>query len=394
MVPQRLRAPWRSWSGLGLVLLCCVPPAFGAGAETEHCARTLPEEQQLMCLAALRERAEHTLSERLLQTRQNLQILNPPAALALDDSERAWQAMRDTDCALARSLGGTDLKPGAAEVAQARCLAEHALARSAYVDVSVRRVVASALAAARTRSLRAESATAAGAGGLPPRSGECRFESSISTAPPHKVVALTFDDGPEEGETEYILDVLARHRIRAAFFLIGEKAQQHPDLVARLAGAGHLVIGNHSWSHPNFHDISPELQKIEVDRADTVLHGQLSPRLFRYPYGNASCETNDYLHAQGYRIVGWHIDSCDWAFDQTGAVNEADARICEVRPENHHDFVAHVVASLVERRGGIVLLHEIHPHTLHRLETIVEQLESLGFAFASIDDPAFEASLR
>lgn len=239
---------------------------------------------------------------------------------------------------------------------------------------------------------REEQAAAVASGA--PKAQECRYESAIGTPPPARTVALTFDDGPEEGETEYVLDVLARHHVRAAFFLIGDKARQHPDLVERLVKAGHLVIGNHSWTHPNFHDIAPELQLEEVDKGDALLREELHPKLFRYPYGNASCVANDHLHAQGYRIVGWHVDSCDWAFDQTGSVNRTDAHLCEVRAENVHDYVGHVVSQVVERKGGIVLMHEIHRHTLHKLDEVIGRLESLGFAFGSIDEPAFEASLR
>ncbi len=144
----------------------------------------------------------------------------------------------------------------------------------------------------------------------------CRFESDIATLPPEGVVALTFDDGPEPGHTEAILAVLARHQVPATFFLIAEKAKAHPELVAQMRALPGSVIGNHSWSHPNFHDIPAEEQAKEVDSADALLHADLGATpLFRYPYGNSSCETNERVHAKGYRIVGWHVDSCDWAFD-------------------------------------------------------------------------------
>jgi len=227
----------------------------------------------------------------------------------------------------------------------------------------------------------------------------CRYESDISTHPPLHRVALSFDDGPEPGQTEHILAVLARYRIPGAFFMVGEKMQRHPELVAQVRAAGLHQIGNHSWDHPNFHDIDPARQQEEIARVAPLLDaavpgGATGTRLFRYPYGNASCEANDYAHAQGYRIVGWHVDSCDWAFEKTGAVDFREATSCGVLSQYHHDFVGHVLASVRARRGGIVLLHEIHPNTIRHLEEIILALRADGFTFGSLTDEAFASSLR
>ena len=222
----------------------------------------------------------------------------------------------------------------------------------------------------------------------------CRYESEISTAPPKKQIALTFDDGPEPGETELILDTLKRHNISAAFFMIGRKAKRYPDLVEKVHAAGHLVIGNHSWEHPNFHDISTAEQTTEVLRNEALLSSYLQPKLFRYPYGNSTCETNELVRSRGYRIVGWHIDSCDWAFEKTGAVDVKEAISCGVLPQYHDDYVGHVISAVRARNGGIVLMHEIHPNTLKKLDEIITQLEVDGFVFGTILDADFQTSLR
>ena len=222
----------------------------------------------------------------------------------------------------------------------------------------------------------------------------CRYESDISTAPPAKRVVLTFDDGPEPGQTELILDTLKKYDIRAAFFMIGTKMELHPDLVSKVQTAGHQVIGNHSWSHPNFHDISPVEQIEEVVKAEDAIKGSPGSKLFRYPYGNASCETNDYLHAHGYRIVGWHVDSCDWAYDKDSEVDVKEALSCEVLPQYRKDFVGHVVSAVRAHNGGIVLMHEIHPNTLKKLDEIIASILADGFVFGAIDDLDFQSSLR
>ena len=224
---------------------------------------------------------------------------------------------------------------------------------------------------------------------------QCKYESDISTPPPSRRVALTFDDGPEPGQTEIILDVLARHQIRATFFMIGHKVQQHPELVERVRAAGHLVIANHSWDHPNFHDVSIEAQAQEVIKAEAVLAPDLQQvRLFRYPYGNSSCETNALLRERGYRIVGWHVDSCDWAFDRTGTVDSKEAATCGVLAQFHGNYAAHVLSAIRAHNGGIVLMHEIHPGTVRQLDAIVTSIEADGFSFGSVDEAVFSSSLR
>jgi peptidoglycan/xylan/chitin deacetylase (PgdA/CDA1 family) len=223
----------------------------------------------------------------------------------------------------------------------------------------------------------------------------CRFESDIVTLPPEGVVALTFDDGPEPGHTEAILAVLARHHVPATFFLIAEKAKAHPDLVAMTRALPGAVIGNHSWSHPNFHDIPEQAQAKEVDDADTLLRRDLGATpLFRYPYGNSTCETNARVRTLGYRIVGWHVDSCDWGYDGPTGLTPAEALSCGVLAPYRHDFVGHVVASVRAHRGGIVLMHETQHISVDNLEALITTLEGEDFRFSTPVAPEFTASLR
>lgn len=222
----------------------------------------------------------------------------------------------------------------------------------------------------------------------------CRFESDITTPPPAGLVGLSFDDGPEPGATEAILALLDKHQVPATFFLIGAKAERHPELAARIQAHPLALVGNHSWSHPNFHDIPAARQAGELSRSDAALAALEAPKLFRYPYGNASCESNAQLQQLGYRIVGWHVDSCDWAFDKTGSIDAHEAKICGVDKADREHFVDHVVSAVKARKGGIVLMHEIHPHTLAQLDTLITRLRAEGFAFAPLTHPGFQPSLR
>lgn len=157
---------------------------------------------------------------------------------------------------------------------------------------------------------------------------------SVRTEAP--CLALTFDDGPDPESTPQVLEALARHGMRATFFLVGERARRHPDLVARIAAAGH-EIGNHSWDHPSLPTLPDAALAEQIDRTRAVLapHGQ---KLLRPPYGDQSLRSHLAARRRGYRVVIWSIVGRDWL--DSPAEEIADRIIAEAAP------------------GGIVLLHD------------------------------------
>lgn len=222
----------------------------------------------------------------------------------------------------------------------------------------------------------------------------CKYVSDISTAPPAKRIALTFDDGPDAEGTPYVLAVLQKYKIRATFFMKGESATEHPDLARRVAAAGNLLIGNHSWDHPSFHKISVAAQATQLKNTRATLAAYQTQKFFRYPYGNATCETNKLAKDIGYKIVGWHIDSCDWAFNETGAVTAKQAELCEVQTANRKNFRGHVLERAKKRNGGIILMHETQPNTIRQLDKLIEELLHAGFTFGTLSEAGFQPSLR
>jgi peptidoglycan/xylan/chitin deacetylase (PgdA/CDA1 family) len=223
---------------------------------------------------------------------------------------------------------------------------------------------------------------------------QCRFESDIASPPPAGLVALTFDDGPDEAHTEQILKVLAEHDIPATFFMIGARMAQHPELVDKVRASKRHLIASHSWSHPNFHDLSDDVQKAEIIKGLAQMPASDALKIYRYPFGNATCFGNALLHEQGYRIVGWHVDSCDWAFDRTGSVALHEAVSCGVAAQNRSNFVGHVIDAVHERHGGILLMHEIHGNTLAHLGELIDALLKDGYTFVRVDDPRLATALR
>ena len=106
--------------------------------------------------------------------------------------------------------------------------------------------------------------------------------TDVATTAP--VAALTFDDGPHPEWTPRLLDLLDRHQAKATFFMVGEMAARHPELVNRIAGAGH-AIGNHSWNHPSFPAIRWAERSRQIARCEDTIR-VCNAKLFRPPFGD------------------------------------------------------------------------------------------------------------
>lgn len=119
-------------------------------------------------------------------------------------------------------------------------------------------------------------------------------------------VALSFDDGPDPAYTPQVLDLLARRRVKATFFEVGINAIAHVDLVHRQVTDGH-TIGNHTRSHPDLEQLTPEQVMAEIDggEADIVAAGAPRPTLFRPPKGLTDEVVGVFADAKRYRTIFW-----------------------------------------------------------------------------------------
>ena len=219
-------------------------------------------------------------------------------------------------------------------------------------------------------------------------SGSCKYVSSIFQPAFSKVVTLTFDDGPAANLTPHLLDVLRKYGVKATFFVLGANAQANLGIIQRAQKEGHL-IASHSWNHPNFHTLSQAAQEQQISNTDQVIHAYATPnKFFRYPYGNSTCSTNEFVKSLGYKgIVGWHVDTCDWAFAGKGYVTDQQAQICEVSAANKANYVGHVMSEINRHNGGVVLMHDVHAQTVQSVEEIIVRLKQAGYSFANLDDP-------
>lgn len=127
-------------------------------------------------------------------------------------------------------------------------------------------------------------------------------------------VYLTFDDGPDPVHTPLVLDMLEAAGMKATFFVVGELAKRHPDLVREVRDRGH-ELGNHSFSHPHprflLGDERARREVIEGTMALTEILGQ-PPRLFRAPHGTRHPAMLAEAARQGQESVHWDISAIDW----------------------------------------------------------------------------------
>lgn len=131
----------------------------------------------------------------------------------------------------------------------------------------------------------------------------------------NKIIALTFDDGDDGENIKEILQILTENEVKATFFLTGEAAESHPKLIKSLLTNGN-TIGNHSYTHPSFTDLSSTQMKNEVNKAETVIEnitGQSTKPFFRPPYGNYNSSVLQAVGDAGYtKTITWTIDTLDW----------------------------------------------------------------------------------
>src|SRR5437764_9815211 len=127
--------------------------------------------------------------------------------------------------------------------------------------------------------------------------------SSVHVDGPY--IALTFDDGPHQKLTPRLLDLLAEHHIHVTFFVIGENAAEHPEILQRAVREGH-EIGNHTWSHPNLAKMTDEAVRSQIKRTEEAITGAIGSRpvLLRPPYGSITPRQKHLTHDdRAYEII-------------------------------------------------------------------------------------------
>ncbi len=134
-------------------------------------------------------------------------------------------------------------------------------------------------------------------------------------------VALTFDDGPSERNTPALLDLLARHNVRATFFLVGAQVRRHPELARRIARDGHS-IGNHTDTHPNLARCLPRRVRQELEACQHTMQDVTgtSPALFRPPFGARRPDILRTAASLGLQTTLWNVTAHDWELTEAADI--------------------------------------------------------------------------
>ena len=178
---------------------------------------------------------------------------------------------------------------------------------------------------------------------------------------------LTFDGAPNPPGTDDLLHTLARHQVPACFFMEGRRLEKEADCARRVLAAGHDV-GNHSYTHPRFDEISLEACLEEVERTDAIMAAKLDvrPALFRPPWGKLTPPVEQALLERNYTIVLWSYSIRDWEGPDAEAIA---GRLLEQA-----------------RDGAIVVFHDRVRWNPAALDIVIPELRQRGYAFGRVSE--------
>lgn len=181
-----------------------------------------------------------------------------------------------------------------------------------------------------------------------------------------KVVALTFDDGPDPTDTPDVLDILKEKKVRATFFVLGQAAQSNPYLLKRLVNEGH-EIGNHSFNH----DYQQRHLVEEMNQTDKEVFAATGTHTYFYrpPGGFLSKSQLEIIKGNGHVVALWSVDSKDWR--NPGIKQIVDNVIKHVFP------------------GAIILMHDGGYHrtqTVKALGPIIDALRERGYRLVTLSE--------
>ncbi len=183
-----------------------------------------------------------------------------------------------------------------------------------------------------------------------------------------KKIALTFDDGPHPYYTEQLLDGLKERGVVATFFVTGEHAALHPDIIKRMNEEGHLV-GNHTYSHMQLTGSNKEEFKEELVATSEVIEEIIDEEVLyvRPPYG---CWDKSFESELNMIPVLWTIDPLDWCSTDAGCI--ADRVVAKAGADE------------------IILMHDYYESSVTAALEVVDELQAKGYTFVTVEEILFE----
>ena len=181
-------------------------------------------------------------------------------------------------------------------------------------------------------------------------------------------IAFTFDDGPHPVWTEKLLDGIKERGIRATFFVIGQSAEEHPELIQRMLEDGNQV-GNHTYSHVQLTACKTDQALEEIQKTQEVIYDAtgFQPRYIRPPFGSWNEVLQDKTNLQS---VLWDVDPYDWKVQNTDIIVQ---RILEQTED-----------------GSIILLHDVYEESVEAALKVADIFLERGYRFCTVDEIMIE----
>lgn len=190
-----------------------------------------------------------------------------------------------------------------------------------------------------------------------------------------KEVALTFDiNWAEEDHLDEILQILKKYDAKGTFFIMGgwvNYTDDNKEKLKNIYNDGH-EIGNHSYIHPNFMNITEERMNDELKKTEDIIYQTIgyNTKLFRFPSGSYNEKALNYVMSKGYKCIQWDVDSVDWK--QAGADVEYNRVMKNVK------------------EGSILLFHNNAKYTPENLDRIINKLTGEGYKFLTVSELVYD----
>ena len=179
----------------------------------------------------------------------------------------------------------------------------------------------------------------------------------------NKLIALTFDDGPNYN-TNKVLEALKEHNVPATFFILGNKIKDNEHILKRIKKEGH-EIGNHTYNHKILTRLKENNITEEIKSTSNLIYEVTGtyPKLLRPSYGIVNKKVRK---LSNYPIIIWDIDTLDWKY------------------HNSNRIAKRVLSKVTD--GDIVLMHDIYSSTANALKIIIPELKNRGYTFVTVSE--------
>jgi peptidoglycan-N-acetylglucosamine deacetylase len=185
-------------------------------------------------------------------------------------------------------------------------------------------------------------------------------------------IALTFDDGPSFKYSMKVLDILKKEKVKATFFIVGQKAEEFPEILKMMADGGH-ELENHTYYHSRLNGLTDNKLLEELDETSKAINRITGRKVayFRPPFGVFDAAQRKLIEKAGYKMVLWTVNADDFYHIGWGM---RTAKSIEKK------------VLLGVRGGDVVLAHDDSKQLVEALPVIIDSLKKRGYTFVTLSE--------